>query len=120
MSLAQILNLAASALVALFAAVFITTYHLLAPWRRTAMGWHLMLFTGAIGLLGLYTIVVTFTGLDGTPAMILRYARTVLLMVVAGLIAQRTWMVWAAQHPAKAQDGTDTTSAGTGSREETP
>lgn len=118
MSLAQILNLAASALVALFAAVFITTYHLLAPWRRTAMGWHLMLFTGAIGLLGLYTIVVTFTGLDGTPAMVLRYARTMLLLVVAALIAQRTWMVWSAQHPRKVDSSTS--SAGTGSTGETP
>ena len=38
MSIAQVLNLAASGLVAVAAAVFITTYHLLAPWRRTAMG----------------------------------------------------------------------------------
>ncbi len=99
MSMAQILNLAASGLVAVTAAAFIVTYHLLAPWRRTAMGWHLMLFTGAIGCLGLYTIVVTITGLDGVPAMVLRYARTVLLLVVSGLMVQRTWMVWAAQHP---------------------
>ena len=116
MSVAQILNLAASALVALFAAVFIVTYHVLAPWRRTVMGWHLMLFTGAIGLLGLYTIVVTFTGLDGAPATVLRYARTAVLMLVAALIAQRTWMVWAAQHPRRTPDGTDTSSADTGSK----
>lgn len=118
MSIAQVLNLAASGLVAVAATVFITTYHVLAPWRRTAMGWHLMLFTGAIGLLGLYTIVVTFTGLDGTPAMVLRYARTALLMFVAVLIVQRTWMVWAAQHPQKRSES-DTTSAGTGSTGDT-
>lgn len=105
MSTAQILNLAASALVALFAAVFVVTYHLLAPWRRTVMGWHLMLFTAAIGGLGLYTVVVTITGLDGTPAMILRYARTVLLLFIAALIMQRTWMVWSAQRPAPASSG---------------
>nr|WP_239086317.1 hypothetical protein [Streptomyces parvus] len=78
--------------------MFVTTYHLMAPWRRTYMGWHLMLFTGAIGLLGLYTVVVTITGLDGTPAMVLRYVRSALLLLVAGLMLQRTWMVWAAQH----------------------
>ncbi|MGW1468538.1 putative phage holin [Streptomyces sp. NPDC002308] len=100
MSFAQILNLAASALVALFSAVFVIAYHVLAPWRRTFMGWHLMLFTGAIGCLGLYTVVVTITGLDGLPAMILRYIRSALLILVAALIVQRTWMVWTAQaHP---------------------
>ncbi|MFG2676936.1 hypothetical protein [Streptomyces sp. NPDC048445] len=106
MSIAQVLNLAASGLVALFAGAFIVTYHLLAPWRRTRMGWHLMLFTGAIGCLGLYTIVVTITGLDGTPAMVLRCARTVLLLVVAVLIAQQTRMVYTAQrHPRPVPDG---------------
>lgn len=120
MSIAQVLNLAASGLVAVAAAVFVTTYHVLAPWRRTAMGWHLMLFTAAIGCLGLYTIVVTITGLDGTPAMVLRYARTALLMFVAALIVQRTWMVWVAQHPRQAPAPSDTTSAGTGSTGDAP
>ncbi|MFW3477358.1 putative phage holin [Streptomyces microflavus] len=98
MSFAQILNLAVSALVFVCSAAFVVTYHLMAHWRRTYMGWHLMLFTGAIGLLGLYTVVVTITGLDGTPAMVLRYVRSALLLLVAGLMIQRTWMVWTAQH----------------------
>lgn len=98
MSPAQILNLAVSALVFLCSLVFVVTYHVMAPWRRTPMGWHLMLFTAAIGLLGLYTVVVTITGLDGTPAMVLRYVRSALLAFVAVLIVQRTWMVWTAQH----------------------
>ncbi|MFJ1900550.1 hypothetical protein [Streptomyces sp. NPDC088115] len=120
MSIAQILNLAASGLVALFAGAFIVTYHLLAPWRRTRMGWHLMLFTGAIGCLGLYTIVVTITGLDGTPAMVLRCARTVLLLVVAVLIGQQTRMVYAAQRrPRPVPDG-DSTTADSPGEEETP
>ncbi|MFJ9988578.1 hypothetical protein ACIQUD_31975 [Streptomyces globisporus] len=107
MSPAQILNLAVSALVFLCSLVFVVTYHVMAPWRRTPMGWHLMLFTAAIGLLGLYTVVVTITGLDGTPAMVLRYIRSALLLLVAGLMLQRTWMVWTAQHrpaPAAASD----------------
>ncbi|MFH8483618.1 hypothetical protein [Streptomyces sp. NPDC018055] len=103
MSVAQILNLAVSALVFLCSVAFVVTYHVMAPWRRTPMGWHLMLFTATIGLLGLYTVVVTITGLDGAPAMVLRYVRSALLAFVAGLIVQRTWMVWSAQHqPARA------------------
>lgn len=98
MSFAQILNLAVSALVFLCSMVFVVTYHVMAPWRRTPMGWHLMLFTAAIGLLGLYTVVVTITGLNGVPAMVLRYIRSALLFLVAGLMLQRTWMVWTAQH----------------------
>lgn len=108
MSIAQILNLAVSALVFLCSMTFVGTYHLMAPWRRTYMGWHLMLFTGAIGLLGLYTVVVTITGLDGAPAMVLRYVRSSLLLLVAGLMLQRTWMVWTAQHrPARATATSD-------------
>lgn len=98
MSVAQILNLAVSGLVFLCSLLFVVTYHLMAHWRRTPMGWHLMLFTGAIGCLGLYTIVVTITGLDGTAAMVLRFVRSALLLLVAGLMLQRTWMVWTAQH----------------------
>ncbi|MEU5660062.1 hypothetical protein ABZ802_31255 [Streptomyces sp. NPDC047737] len=98
MSIAQILNLAVSGLVFLCSMMFVVTYHLMAHWRRTPMGWHLMLFTGAIGCLGLYTIVVTITGLDGTPAMVLRFIRSALLLLVAGLMLQRTWMVWTSQH----------------------
>ncbi|MFH9236018.1 hypothetical protein [Streptomyces globisporus] len=108
MSFAQILNLAVSALVFLCSMVFVVTYHVMAPWRRTPMGWHLMLFTAAIGLLGLYTVVVTITGLNGVPAMVLRYIRSALLLLVAGLMLQRTWMVWTAQHrPARAAATSD-------------
>jgi hypothetical protein len=56
-----------------------------------------MLFTMAIGALGLYTILITLWP-EGVPALILRTARTVLLVVIAGLVVQRTRMVISAQH----------------------
>ncbi|KUL59697.1 hypothetical protein ADL32_19210 [Streptomyces albidoflavus] len=99
MSFAQILNTAVSALVALAAAAFVVTYHRLAPWRSTPMGWHLMLLAATLGLLGLYTVVITIVGLDGTPATVLRIVRAGLLLLVAGLLAQRTLMVIRAQRP---------------------
>ncbi|WP_206308421.1 hypothetical protein [Streptomyces sp. A1277] len=97
MSVAQIVNLAVSALVFLCSVVFVITYHVLAPWRSTPMGWHVMFFTGSIGGLSLYTVIVTITGLDGTPATVLRIVRAALLLLVAALICQRTRMVWVAQ-----------------------
>jgi cation transport ATPase len=97
MNWAQIANAAASGLVALASLVFAVVYHLHAPWRSTPVGRHLMGFTLAIGALGAYTIAITVWP-DGTPASILRTARTVLLVVIAGLVVQRIVMVVSAQH----------------------
>ncbi|MFD5026979.1 hypothetical protein [Streptomyces sp. NPDC058373] len=99
MSIAQLLNMTVSGLVALSAALFVFTYHRLAPWRSTPMGWHLMLLAAALGGLGLYTVVITIVGLDGTTATVLRIVRAGLLLLVAGLLAQRTCMVVRAQRP---------------------
>lgn len=97
MSLAEILNMSVSALVTVCSAAFCLTYHRLAPWRSTPMGWHLMLLSAALGALGLYTVVITLVGLDGTAATVLRIVRAALLLLVAGLLAQRTHMVIRAQ-----------------------
>lgn len=97
MDCAQLANTAASALVALCCAVFAVVYHRNAPWRSTAVGRHLMTFTIAIGALGAYTVLVTIWS-DGPAATVLRSARTLLLVVIAGLVIQRTRMVLNAQH----------------------
>ncbi|MGE9696650.1 putative phage holin [Streptomyces sp. CH6] len=97
MTIAQYLNTGVSAAVAAASAVFCITYHRLAPWRSTPMGWHLMTLAGAIGALGLYTVVITLVGLDGTPATVLRIVRAGLLLLVAALLIQRTLMVIRAQ-----------------------
>lgn len=97
MNWAQTANLAASGLVALASLVFASVYHLRAPWRSTPVGRHLMTFTVAIGALGLYTVAITLWP-DGGTASVLRTARTVLLVVIAVLVFQRTRMVLRAQH----------------------
>jgi hypothetical protein len=97
MDCAQIANNAASGLVALCSLVFAVVYHRRAPWRSTPVGRHLMLFTLAIGALGAYTVAVTAWP-DGIAATILRFARTLLLLLIAALVMQRTRMVLRAQH----------------------
>ncbi|PAX92826.1 hypothetical protein CLM82_00985, partial [Streptomyces albidoflavus] len=46
-----------------------------------------------LGLLALLAAVITIVGRDGTPATVLRIVRAGLLLLVAGLLAQRTLMV---------------------------
>lgn len=106
MDCAQIANNAASGLVALCSLVFAVVYHRHAPWRSTPVGRHLMLFTLAIGALGAYTVIVTAWP-DGIAATLLRFARTLLLLLIAGLVVQRTRMVLSAQHDG-AQQAHDT------------
>jgi hypothetical protein len=97
MDSAQMANTAASGLVALACAVFAIVYHRHAPWRSTPVGRHLMTFTAAIGALGAYTVAITLWSY-GAPATVLRTARTVLLVIIALLVMQRTHMVLRAQH----------------------
>lgn len=97
MDYAQLANTSASVLVALSCLAFAIIYHLHAPWRSTAVGRHLMAFTLAIGALAAYTVLVTIWP-TGTTATVLRYLRTALLIVIAGLVIQRICMVLGAQH----------------------
>lgn len=94
---AQLANLAASSLVALCSIVFGIVYSRFAPWRSTAVGRHVMAFTLTIGALGAYTVAINVWD-HGLPAVALRSTRTLLLLVVAGLVVQRTSMVVRAQH----------------------
>lgn len=91
-------NVAASALVFLLAARFVVTYHRMAPWRGSTTGRHMMAFTATIGALSLYGALIVFTPPDGPVAVVLRVARVVLLLMVAGLLRQRRHMVVQAQH----------------------
>lgn len=97
MDCAQLANMTASGLVALCCAVFVVVYHRHAPWRSTTMGRHVMTFTIAIGALGAYTVLVTIWP-AGVTGSVLRFARTLLLLLIAGLVVQRTHMVLTAQH----------------------
>ncbi|MFJ3043590.1 putative phage holin [Streptomyces tendae] len=97
MDCAQLANLAASSLVALCSLVFGIVYSRFAPWRSTAVGRHVMTFTLTIGALGAYTVAITLWD-HGLPAVVLRSTRTLLLLVIAGLVVQRISMVVRAQH----------------------
>lgn len=97
MDCAQIANIAASSLVALCSIAFGVVYHRYAPWRSTAVGRHIMTFTLAIGALGAYTVAITVWD-HGVPATVFRTVRTLLLLVIAGLVVQRIGMVVRAQH----------------------
>jgi hypothetical protein len=105
MGWAQIANIAASSLVALTCVVFAAVYHLHAPWRSTAVGRHVMAFTLTIGALGVYTVLITLWP-EGVAAVVLRTVRTVLLLVIAGLVVQRTRMVLRAQHEGASREAT--------------
>jgi len=94
MDWSQWANAAASATVFLAALVFCVTYHLLAPWRSSLAGRHVMTFSAAVGLLGAYTLAITvWPG----AAPVLRVVRIVLILGLAGLLVQRTVMVIRAQ-----------------------
>lgn len=99
MDAAQLANLAASALIALTAAVAATVYHVRAAWWRSAWGWNVMVVTISVGLLGLYTVVVTLAWPEGPVTAILRLARTVLLVVLSAALVQRTRLMLDAQKP---------------------
>ena len=97
MDCAQLANTFASGLVALCCAVFAVVYHRYAPWRSTAVGRHVMTFTLAIGALSAYTVVITIWQ-EGVPATVFRSVRTLVLLLIAALVIQRTRMVLVAQH----------------------
>jgi hypothetical protein len=97
MDAAQLANLAASALAAVTAAVAAVVYHVRAAWWRSAWGWNVMLVTVSIGLLGLYTVVVTLVWPTGPVTSVLRVGRTALLVVLSAALVQRTHLVLDAQ-----------------------
>lgn len=96
----QLANVSASGLVFFASLVFAITYHLRAPWRSTAIGRHIMAVTISMGLLGLYTVLVTIWP-HGPTVGALRVGRTVLLASLAAQLAWRTRLMIDAQrdHP---------------------
>jgi uncharacterized membrane protein HdeD (DUF308 family) len=97
MDAAQIANVSASGLVAVAAGVASVVYHWKARWWQSRWGRHVMAVTVSMGLLGLYTVLVTLVWPVGPVTAVLRVARTVLLVIVAGLLVQRTRLVIDAQ-----------------------
>ncbi|MFI7890854.1 hypothetical protein ACIFUY_06275 [Streptomyces sp. CACIS-1.16CA] len=92
----QLINVTMSALAFIACAIFAAVYHAKAPWWRSATGWNLMGFAGAVGLLCLYTVLITLWP-EGCPAAVLRSIRTAVLLAMTVLMVQRTRMVIRAQ-----------------------
>ena len=104
MSAAEWLNTLASGVVVVSALTFVVVYHLKAPWRSTAMGRHLMAFGAAIGALCAYTVVIAIAGQEGPSATVLRIVRAVVLLLIGGVLVQRTVMVLRAQRHSDPKD----------------
>ncbi|MFJ4792469.1 putative phage holin [Kitasatospora purpeofusca] len=92
----QLANWAASLLLAVASGAAAVVYHRRAPWRRTRIGQHVMTVTVAVGLLGLYTVLVSLWP-DGLLATVLRVGRTVLVLVLAVSMVQRVILIADAQ-----------------------
>ncbi|MCE7081141.1 hypothetical protein [Streptomyces sp. ST2-7A] len=89
------MNAAASGLLLVAAVVFCVAYHVLARWWRSPEGRHLMAGAAALGALGGYTVAIMVWP-DAVPA--LRWVRAGLVLALAVLLAQRTVLLWRAQH----------------------
>ncbi|MET9445466.1 hypothetical protein [Streptomyces sp. NPDC006610] len=100
----QWLNSIMSALAFLACATFAVVYHAKAPWWRSTTGWNLMGFAGAVGLLCLYTVLITLWP-EGCTAVILRSVRTAVVLAIIILMIQRTAMVIRIQHEPRKRTG---------------
>ncbi|MGW0795202.1 putative phage holin [Streptomyces sp. NPDC002692] len=90
MTLAEVINVSVSGLVAGCALLFLVEYTWRARWEETSIGRYFVAAVATVGLLALYTVVITLVGLDGTTATVLRIIRSVLLLGIAGLLLQAT------------------------------
>lgn len=97
MDAAQIANLAGSAFLAAAALTAATVYHLRTPWWRTWMGRHIMGVTVSVGLLGLYTLLVSLVWPTGPVASALRIGRTVDTVFLGVMMVLRVLLVIDAQ-----------------------
>ncbi|BFP50040.1 hypothetical protein KCMC57_64080 (plasmid) [Kitasatospora sp. CMC57] len=104
MDAAQLANLAGSALLLLTAVVAAVVYCAKADWWRSAWGWNVMIVTVSIGLLGLYTLVVTLIWPAGPVTAALRVARTVLQVILSAALVQRTHLMLEAQARSRQPD----------------
>lgn len=99
MDASHMANLAASGLVAVTSAVAAVVYTVRAPWWRSRIGRHIMTVTVSVALLGLYTVLTSLVWPAGPAASALRIGRTVLLVLLAVSMVQRTRLVIEAQRP---------------------
>lgn len=104
MGVDQWVNVAGSALAALACTAFAVTYHLRAAWWRSGTGRNLMGLPVAIGLLFLYTVLVSLWP-DGCLAIVLRGVRTLLAVAISVLMVQRIRILLSAQRESRNRTG---------------
>lgn len=93
MDVAQVVNVTASGGIAVTALTVVVVYHVKAKWWQSAWGWNVMTVTVAVGLLGLYTVLVTLVWPAGPVTAVLRICRTVVLLVLGGALVQRAGLM---------------------------
>lgn len=104
MGVDQWINVAGSALATLTCAAFVVAYHLRATWWRSGTGRNLMGLPAAIGLLFLYTVLVSLWP-DGCFAIVLRGVRTLLAVAISALMVQRIRILLKAQRESRNRSG---------------
>jgi hypothetical protein len=104
LSVDQWVNVAASMLAVAACTGFVAAYHLHAPWWRSEVGRNLVGFAAAVGLLCLYTVLVTMWP-DGCFAIVARSLRTAVLLAVVVLMVQRTRLLLKAQRDHRNRTG---------------
>lgn len=92
----QWINVAGSALAAIVCAAFIIAYSRLAPWWASEIGRNLVGFAAAVGLLCIYTVLVSLFP-DGCFAITMRAVRTATLLAISALMIQRIRLLLNAQ-----------------------
>lgn len=104
MGVDQWVNMASSALAALACLAFVVTYHVKTTWWRSRTGRNLMGLPAAIGALFLYTVLVSLWP-DGCFAIVMRGVRTLLAVVISGLMVQRLRILLRTQRESRDQPG---------------
>ncbi|MFJ2630819.1 hypothetical protein ACIO6U_02495 [Streptomyces sp. NPDC087422] len=103
MGWSQWINVVGSGLVAATAVAFVIAYAVSAPWWRSPVGRHVMSVTASMGWLGVYTVLITVWP-HGPTAAALRVSRAVVILLLAGLLVQRTVMVVRAQREIRSRE----------------
>jgi hypothetical protein len=104
MGVDQWVNVGGSALAALACLAFVVTYHVKTTWWRSGTGRNLMGLPAAIGALFLYTVLVSLWP-DGCFAIVMRGVRTLLAVVISGLMVQRLRILLRAQRESRSRTG---------------
>jgi hypothetical protein len=104
LSVDQWVNVGGSALAALACFTFTGVYHVRVAWWRSETGRNLMGLPIAIGLLFLYTVLVSLWP-DGCFAIVMRAVRSLVAVAIVALMVQRLRILLRAQQESRNRTG---------------